>query len=122
MSYDVQLYRREVKEKHLANSNDEAFFENEANLVPFTPEQLADIKEQLFSYGYTFRRKDNFGEHFDQEEYGATALLTNNCLYFSASGEGIFEISMAASEMTDTEEYVKYDPQNDGWEEIEEDF
>ena len=36
---------------------------------------------------------------------------------FSASGEGIFEISMTASEFTDTEEYAKYDPQAGDWEE-----
>jgi len=30
----------------------------------------------------------------------------------------IFEVGMTASEFTDTEEFAKYDPQNDGWEEI----
>ena len=46
------------------------------------------------------------------------ALLTETCLYLVASGEdGIFEINMTASEFTDTGEFLKYDPQDGGWEE-----
>ncbi|AKH93916.1 hypothetical protein [Elizabethkingia anophelis] len=47
-------------------------------------------------------------------------MLTNRGLYFTAGWNqyAIFEAGMTASEFTDTEEFVKYDPQNGGWEEF----
>lgn len=48
------------------------------------------------------------------------ALLTDKSLYFNAnlSESSIFEVGMTASEFTDTGEFAKYDPQNEGWEEF----
>ncbi len=51
-----------------------------------------------------------------KNDEGVSALLTSSALYFSATGEGVFEISMTASEFTDSGEFVKYDPQNGRWE------
>ena len=120
MSYDIQLYRKEVKEKYTSSNDQEGFFENETNFVDFTKEQFEDLKERLLDYGYSIESEKKGAISFGFEaDKGTSALLTNNCLFFSSTGEGIFEISMTASEFTDTDEFVKYDPQNDGWEEID---
>jgi hypothetical protein len=118
MSYDVQLYRKEVKDNYLI-FNDEDFFENEENLIRFTAKQREDLKLRLLKYGYFFEKEDEYGSHFGfNEDPGISAFLTDYALYFSSGGEGIFEISMTSSEFTDTDEFLKYDPQNGGWEEI----
>ena len=118
MSYDVQLYRKEVKEKQLASGADD-FFENEANLLPFTATQFEELKQRLLSYDYVIEHeKDGMIRFGFSNDGGTSALLTNTCLFFSSTGEGIFEIGMTASEFTDTEEFAKYDPQQDGWEEF----
>ncbi|MCE3294492.1 MAG: hypothetical protein K0R65_206 [Crocinitomicaceae bacterium] len=118
MSYDIHLYSSIVREKH-RESKREDFFENSANLSEFTPEQKEALKDRLLSYGYYIESEGDgqiaFG--FTNDE-GVSALLTSNGLYFSATGEGVFEISMTASEFTDSGELAKYDPQNGGWEEI----
>ncbi len=116
MGYNVSVYRKETAQRQ-QQSNDEDFFEKEAAFVPFTPEQYAALQSRLVRYGYQPQNTDVHGLHFAHEEAGATALLTAGALYFSASGEGIFEISMTASEFTDRGEYCKWDPQNGGWEE-----
>lgn len=116
MSYDVQLYRKEIKDTHTDNNTDD-FFENEENLLPFTPEQFEELKSRLISYNFFIEHEKEGMLHFGFADHGGTrALLTKNCLYFSSTGEGIFEISMTASEFTDTGAFAKYDPQQDGWE------
>jgi isopentenyl phosphate kinase len=118
MSYDIQLYTTATKKKHLANPSDD-FFENEENLESFTAEQREYLKQRLLTYGYVIDKEENGTMFFSyDDDYSASSLLTNNCLYFSSSGDGIFEISMTASEFTDTDEFEKYDPQNGGWEEM----
>ena len=118
MSYDIQLYTTATKKRHLEAANNE-FFDHEENLVSFTPEQKEYLKQRLLKYGYTIEREQNGYIFFTIEDnYSVTSLLTDKALFFSSSDEGIFEISMTASEFTDTEEFEKYDPQNGGWEEI----
>lgn len=118
MSYDVMLYRKEVKDLQIA-SNDDDFFEKNENIVPFTKEQREQLIARLISYKYSIEKNDKYGIHWRfEEDETIEVLLTDSCLYFSSTGEGIFEISMTASEFTDTGEFVKYDPQNEGWEEI----
>ena len=46
MSYDVQLFRIETKKNHYKNPTGE-FFENEENLVPFTPEQKQGLHDRF---------------------------------------------------------------------------
>lgn len=120
MSYDISLYRIETKEKE-QKSNDEEFFDKEENLVPFTEEQYQELKGRLLEYGYETTEEGKYGLSFfhKNEDYG-TALLTKEALFFTASWneDSIFEVGMTASEFTDTGEFAKYDPQNDGWEEI----
>lgn len=120
MSYDVQLFRIETKEKHL-QSSDEDFFGNENNFVPFSPEQKEELKARLLQYDFSITREDEHGIHFERAgEFGITALLTNSGVWFSAvfNADAIFEVGMTASEFTDTDEFAKYDPQNEGWEEV----
>ncbi|SHG89330.1 hypothetical protein [Chryseobacterium vrystaatense] len=120
MSYNIQLFSIQTKEKEQA-AEDDSFFDLEENLIPFTEKQVAGLKERLLKYKYEFIREDDHGLHFNHpdEDFG-TALLTEKGLYFNASlsESSIFEVGMTASEFTDTGEFVKYDPQNDGWEEF----
>jgi hypothetical protein len=118
MSYDIQLYRKEVKEKYLTNNNVE-FFEKDDNLLPFTSSQKEYLKDRLLRYGYIIESENQSQISFIfKNDMGISVLLTNNGLYFSSTGEGIFEISMTASEFTDTNEFKKFDPQDGGWEEV----
>jgi hypothetical protein len=118
MSYDIQLYRKEVKEKE-ALSNSEDFFENENNFVTFTSDQKVYLKNRLLRYGYFVESEKDGDTRFGfKDGNGISVLLTDNCLYFSSTGEGIFEIGMTASEFTDSGEFAKYDPQDNGWEGI----
>ena len=89
------------------------------NILPFTLEQKDYLKNRLLKYSYFIENEkgDNILFGFEDDK-SVSALLTNNCLSFSATGEGIFEISMTSSEFTDNEEFKKFDPQNGGWEEI----
>lgn len=118
MSYDISLYRIETKEKE-QTSNDDGFFENTENLVPFTAEQFQALKERLTRYDYKLSAEDSYGLHFNHpnEDYG-TALLTKGVVYFQAgwNKDSIFEVGMTVSEFTDSGEYAKYDPQNGEWE------
>lgn len=119
MSYDISIYRIETKEKE-QHANDESFFDKVDNLAPFTEQQYQDLKERLLRYDYEITGQDQYGLHFRHldEDFG-TALLTKEALFFSVNwdSDSIFEVGMTASEFTDTGEFAKYDPQNDGWEE-----
>ena len=119
MSYDIQLYRIETKEREETRQHEE-FFDHEENLEPFTSKQSQDLKERLLQYDYEISREDEYGIHFNHAEFGVTALLTKRGLYFQTSGdsEAIFEMGMTASEFTDSGDFAKFDPQAGGWEEI----
>ncbi len=118
MSYDISLYRIETKLNE-QKSNDEDFFEHIENMVLFSEGQYQYLQERLKEYNYIFQNKTEYGLFFEHEEYG-TALLADEALYFTTSfdEETIFEVGLIASEFTDTGEFAKYDPQNEGWEEI----
>jgi hypothetical protein len=119
MSYDVRLYRKEVKEAE-EKSNDENFFDfEEKNVIAFTSEQRAGLKARLLNYDYVIEEESSEKISFYKEDEGVSALLTDRALYFSApygSEEGIFEITATASEFTDGGEFAKYDAQQNGWE------
>lgn len=120
MSYNIQLFSNKTKEKE-KEAEDDSFFDREENLVPLTEKQVADLKDRLLTYKYELVNEDDSGFHFNHpdEDFGS-ALLTPKGLYFNASltESSIFEVGMTASEFTDTGEFAKYDPQNDGWEEF----
>lgn len=120
MSYNIRVFRTETKERE-QKLNLEDFFENEDNLVPFTEQQLKKLEERLLQYGYNLTSETHNGLHFNHqdEDYGMV-LLASNGLYFNTgwNKNSIFETGMVASEFTDSGEFAKYDPQNNGWEEI----
>jgi hypothetical protein len=120
MSYDIHLFSRETKLKAQKKGQFD-FFDDDKNFEPFTDQQIKELMERLTDYGYEFIRKDEFGSHYSHEEFGISASLANNGLYFSTSGDedDIFEMGMTVSEFTDSGEFEKYDPQNGGWEEID---
>ncbi len=115
MSYSISIYRKEVKEAE-QQFEGEDFFGNENNLLSFTEEQYQQLKERLLRYNYKISREYGKQITLENSEEKTSALLTGRGLYFNASGEGIFEISMTSSEFTDNGSFVKYDPQNGGWE------
>ncbi len=119
MSYDIALYPSGTKQRE-REFKGEDFFDNEDNLLPFTQEQFQYLKDRLQKYDYELTGEGEAGLNFTNSEYGIDALLTDRALYFSTSGDedDIFEMGLTASEFTDTEEFEKYDPQNEGWEEI----
>jgi hypothetical protein len=116
MGYDVSIYRHEVRQAQ-EQSGSKDFFEDDENILPFSLEQREKLKDRLLRYEYKVESDSPTQTTFEHEAK-ASALLTERGLYFSASGEGIFEISMTSSEFTDTGEFAKYDPQNGGWETI----
>ena len=120
MSYDVSLYRVEVKSRQRNYEGDD-FFENPANLLAFTPEQKQALQTRLVNYGYVATKTEAEQTHYSHKKYKEISVLfTDFAVYFQSgfTEQGIFEISMTASEFTDTDEFAKYDPQNDGWEEF----
>lgn len=118
MSYDVHLYREEVKENYEKNNSDN-FFEDENNLLAFSPDKKEEIKERLLNYDYVIdSEKDGHISFSHADDDSQSVLLTNHAVYFSTTGD-IFDITMTASEFTDDGYLAKYDPQNGCWEEEE---
>lgn len=115
MGYHVNIFRREVEANH-AKAGARDFFENAANLLPFSTADHESLTEALTLRGFVQGKKDKRGIHFSNEELGADALLTAVGLYLSAHGEdATFEILMMGSELAD-EQLAKFDPQLGDWE------
>mgnify|MGYP000533248333 CR=1 FL=1 len=118
MSYHVYLFRKEVKEQNDGFN----FLENDNLVVDFTAEQFEQLKNRLVKYGFQIENEAsnlvNF--NFKGGQYGISVMLTKSQLSFSSgfSENGIFEISMTASEFTDTGEFAKLNPQEGKWEEL----
>ncbi len=118
MSFSMHIFRKEVQRAQEA-AGDPEFFEEPANLLPITEAQKAQLSARLEKYNYreTGREGERIFYEFNDGNTFAQAMLTARGLYFSASGEGIFEIAMTSSEFTDSGEFAKYDPREGGWEE-----
>jgi len=110
MSYDVQLFKRETKIRE-QQSTGEDFFENEFNLEPFTQLEKQGLHGRLLRYGYSFSGNNDLQKdiQYKHEEEEISVLLTDRGLYFSTTGD-VFEVAMTASEFTDNDAFVKYDP------------
>ena len=121
MSYQIILSTSATKEKQLESGTPE-FFEDEENFIHFSELQFEKLKSGLETWDYNELDQEENGDISFKHEAGyADALLTKSALYFSASSEdGIFEIMQTASEMCDTGEFARYDPQTGEWEETEE--
>lgn len=102
MSYDLKIYRNEVRE----NSNSLDFLENEETILPFSDEQNEILRKRLQHYKYQLESKNDLFEeyNYDGGKWGISAILTNNCLNLKCSGgnqDGLFEILQTASEFCD---------------------
>jgi hypothetical protein len=117
MGYDVFLFRKEVKEQN----SDLEFLENTDLVTPFTEEQFEKLKVRLIRYGYQIE-SESPGEirfNFKGGRFGIVAILSVRQLSFSSAFDqnGVAEISLTASEFTDSGDFKKFDPQDGGWEE-----
>lgn len=119
MSYNIHLYPKEVEIKE-KTSNDVEFFDKNENLIPLTETQKEYLVNRLLKYGYTKKteKPKNITLFTKEDNSSIEIILSEYALYFSTSDfDEVFDISMTASEFTDTGEFSKYDPQNGGWEE-----
>ena len=119
MSCEIQLFHIQTMHHH-EHSNDEDFFEHVENFTAFSDAQFEALKTRLLSYDYEIIRIIDNALQFKKSdlESSAVAYLTQYAIYFSSSFnlEDSFEISMTASEFTDTGEFAKFDPQLGEWE------
>ena len=116
MGYTVYVFRKEVKE----NNEDLSFLENGNLITPFSNEQFISLKERLLRYGYEIENstEETVTFNFKGGQLGISAMLTKNQLSFSSgfTENGVAEISLTASEIIDSGDLVKYDPQDGQWE------
>ncbi len=116
MSYHIYLFRKEVKDQNKGFD----FLENDELITYFNDDQFESLKNRLLRYGFQIENthRDSINFNFKGGLYGISVLLTKSQLSFSSAftEEGIFEINMTSSEFTDTNEFVKFDPQEGKWE------
>lgn len=116
MSYNIQVYTAKTMLAEMEAESEE-FFDNDKNLIPFTEKQIQTLKERLLQQNFEISKEDKKGITFKNDNFeGMRAILTSNALYLRSSFDDAFEIGMFASELCDSEEFAKYDPQADGWE------
>ena len=116
MSYNIQVYTAKTMLAEI-EAESEDFFDNDKNLIPFTEKQIQALKEQLLKAKYEILKEDKKGITLKNDNFeGMKAILTSNALYLRSSFDDAFEIGMMASELADSGEFAKYDPQADGWE------
>lgn len=116
MSYNIQVYTAKTMLAEI-EAESEDFFDNDKNLIPFTEKQIQTLKERILRHGYEITKEDKKGITFKNDLFeGMKAILTSNALFLRASYDDAFEIGMLASELCDSDEFAKYDPQADGWE------
>jgi hypothetical protein len=119
MSYNIQIYTAQTMMAEMETESEE-FFDNDKNLIPFTEKQMLSLKERILKHGYEITKEDKKGISFKNPLFeGMRAILTATGLFLRANYDDAFEIGMMASELTDSGEFAKYDPQADGWEVLE---
>ena len=104
MSYDLKLFRKEIRKEY----SDLSFLENEDSITPFTDEQLERLKKRLAHYNYQIENESEglITYNFKGGLLGITAYLTKTSLTFQcASGneDGLFEIMQTSDEFSDSE-------------------
>ncbi|WP_435355857.1 hypothetical protein [Emticicia sp. SJ17W-69] len=116
MSYNIQVYTAQTMMAEMESESEE-FFDNDKNLIPFSEKQIQALKNRLLQQNFEIAKEDKKGITFKNDNFeGMRAILTSNALYLRSSFDDAFEIGIIASELADTGEYAKYDPQADGWE------
>lgn len=115
MSYDLKLFRKEVRKQY----SDLSFLENEESVVAFTEDQIERLKKRLNHYKYQIENESHgiITYNFNGGELGITAYLTKNCLTFQSAGgtqEGLFEIMQTSDEFSDSE-FLTLNLQDGNW-------
>lgn len=113
----MMVVRTESKSRHEQSGN-AYLFDGEDELEPFSPSQIERLRRRLSLHGFTETMLRNTQSEFVHPSNGVSALMTGKGLYFRAAfaQASVFEASMIASELTDTGDFAKYDPQAGGWE------
>lgn len=114
MSYYVYVFRKEVRDQKLPPN----FLENMKAIGPaFTDAQIASLKDRLGMYGYAVTHETSAKTQLSNEEWGVeVTVMPNYLLFASGTGDELFEALQTASELTDSGEFAKFDPQEGGWE------
>lgn len=115
MSYDLKLFRKEVRTQY----SDFSFLENEETVIPFTEKQVDTLKKRLTHYGYQIEGESStmITYNFKGGQLGITAYLTKTCLTFQCAGggqEGLFEIIQTSDEFSDSE-FLTVNLQDGAW-------
>ena len=115
MSYDLKLFRKEVRKQY----SDLSFLENEESVESFNKEQIERLKKRLNHYKYKIENESNgiITYNFNGGELGITAYLSKNCLTFQCAGggqEGLFEIMQTSDEFSDSE-FLTFNLQEGNW-------
>ncbi|MEP2239387.1 MAG: hypothetical protein ABJI22_13560 [Maribacter sp.] len=115
MSYDLKLFRKEVRKQY----PDLSFLENEESVLSFTTAQIERLKKRLNHYKYQIENESDgiTTYNFNGGELGITAYLTKNCLTFQCAGggqEGLFEIMQTSDEFSDSE-FLTLNLQEGNW-------
>lgn len=116
MSYHVYLFSKQTRTARKADARSD-WLEDDSAMTPFTPEERATLASNLALTGFVQTSTDGDTERFENDQLGASALLSARGLYLSATGDGVFEILMFGSEWAgDGDTFAKYDPQENSWE------
>ncbi|MGL4599334.1 MAG: hypothetical protein ACRCYO_17560, partial [Bacteroidia bacterium] len=124
MSYDISVYPiaffEKTKELNLDFNQVMDFMEKKENLVPFTPEQIKDIKSHLDYRKYVVDAASESRTDYSHKTCGSVSvMLTPTGLFFNARGEDVMEISMTAAEFCSSYglrgNFALWDAHNNGW-------
>lgn len=115
MSYDLKLFRKEIRVQY----SDLSFLENEEIVEAFTDEQVEILKKRLRHNGYIVENESPSSTTFNFQDgkLGITAYLTKTSLTFQCAGgsqEGLFEIMQTSDELSDSE-FLTLNLQNGSW-------
>lgn len=111
VSYDVQVYRREVARR------DPRFLEPE-KLPLFTAIERRTLTAFLEGRGYGVAPNDPAKARYEHHTFGITATLTDRALYLSSSfeRESVYTVCELASELAMDAQFCAYNPQDNTWE------
>lgn len=111
MSYDIQVFRQEVKERYRQYATDD-FFEQESNFLEFTKEQNTMIHQLLSASSF----KSTGQYTFVHQQEAAIVELSSSTLYCSANtGKGIDALYQFLNLLLENSAFLKFDPQDKGW-------
>ena len=117
MSYDVTIYERQVKQAY-----DQGKELDEITLVPLDEKDLATFLERLQKYGYTPDHDRTPPSEFIRSVNGCPIQvnifkteISFSVPYWQGSEDAIFAALQDATELSDNEEWILFDPQSGEW-------